>query len=53
MQRAWPDPLELRLKNVLEEGDISVTGEVMQSIAVKECLEEAAKNIGWYDKPLN
>ncbi|HHU32187.1 MAG TPA: xanthine dehydrogenase family protein molybdopterin-binding subunit [Clostridia bacterium] len=47
------DPLELRLKNVLEEGDISVTGEVMQSIAVKECLEEAAKNIGWYDKPLN
>ena len=46
------DPLELRLKNVLEEGDISVTGEVMHSIAVKECLEEAAKNVGWFDKPL-
>ena len=47
------DPLELRLKNALGEGDISVTGEVMKSIAVKECLEEAAKNVGWFDKPLN
>lgn len=46
------DPLELRLKNVLCDGDLSATGETMQSVAVKECLEEAAKNLAWHSKPL-
>lgn len=46
------DPLQLRLKNVLHNGDIGITGEVMQSLAVQECLEAAADNIGWRDLPL-
>ncbi|WP_227762099.1 xanthine dehydrogenase family protein molybdopterin-binding subunit [Zhaonella formicivorans] len=51
-KRLGMDPLELRLKNVLEDGDLSVTGESMRSVAVKECLEAAAKNIDWSNKPL-
>ena len=46
------DPLELRLKNILTDGDLSVTGESMRNIAVKECLEAAAENIDWSNKPL-
>jgi carbon-monoxide dehydrogenase large subunit len=46
------DPLEFRLKNVLRDGLESVTGEKMQSVGVAECLEKAAKAIGWQDKPL-
>ena len=45
------DPLELRLKNVLQNGDVGITGEIMQTMAVKECLETAAANIGWKDLP--
>jgi len=36
------DPFEIRLKNALEEGKITVTGEVLEgSVAVKETLLEA------------
>lgn len=41
------DPLEFRLKNVLQEGDVSATGEVMHSVGAKECLEKAARSLGW------
>ncbi|MCL6564426.1 MAG: molybdopterin-dependent oxidoreductase, partial [Firmicutes bacterium] len=44
------DPLQLRLANAVREGDLSVTGEVLESVALEECLTEAAKAIGW-DKP--
>ena len=47
------DPLELRLKNVLCDGDTGITGEIMQTMAVKECLQTAADNIGWNDLPLH
>ncbi len=46
------DPLALRLKNVLQDGDISVTGERMVSVAAKECLEKAAENLKWDELPL-
>jgi CO/xanthine dehydrogenase Mo-binding subunit len=32
------DPVELRLKNCMEEGDINASGEKMESIGAKECL---------------
>lgn len=41
------DPLEFRLKNALEEGDINSVGDVVHSIGLKECLHEVAKGIGW------
>ncbi len=44
------DPLEMRLKNALEEGSISATGEVMHSVGLKECLQRAADAIGWDEK---
>jgi CO/xanthine dehydrogenase Mo-binding subunit len=41
------DPLELRLKNVLLDGDHFCTGEVMHDVHFIECLKAAAERIGW------
>jgi carbon-monoxide dehydrogenase large subunit len=41
------DPLEIRLKNVIQDGDISHTGEKMVAVGMKECLEQAAKAANW------
>ncbi len=44
------DPLEVRLKNALEEGDISVTGQILHSVGIKECIRKAAEAIEWGKK---
>ena len=44
-------PLALRRKNILGEGDVSVTGERMHRVGVGECLERVAASIG-YERPL-
>ena len=41
------DPLELRLRNVLRDGDVYCTGETMHDVHFAECLEAAANAIGW------
>jgi CO/xanthine dehydrogenase Mo-binding subunit len=41
------DPLELRLKNVLRDGDRYCTGEEMRDVHFAECMEAAARAIGW------
>jgi CO/xanthine dehydrogenase Mo-binding subunit len=41
------DPLELRLQNVLREGEQYCTGETMHDVHFAECLERAAAAIGW------
>jgi len=41
------DPVELRMKNSVEEGDRSATGEVLESVSIKECLEKAAEAMDW------
>lgn len=46
-ERLGIDPLELRLKNILHEGDINAIGDVVQSIGLQECLEKVASEIGW------
>lgn len=46
-ERLQMDPLELRLKNAYREGDVTGTGEVLKHVTVVECLERAAKEIGW------
>jgi CO/xanthine dehydrogenase Mo-binding subunit len=46
-QELGMDPLELRLRNAVEEGSESVLGEVLHSVGLKECLERAAEAIGW------
>ena len=41
------DPLELRLNNLLQEGDVFVTGESLVSVGISDCLRQAAAGIGW------
>jgi carbon-monoxide dehydrogenase large subunit len=41
------DPLELRRRNLLREGDVTVTGERLSHVGVGECLERVATSIGW------
>ncbi len=41
------DPVELRLKNAVEEGSVSATGQVLHSVGLKETLRRAAEKIGW------
>jgi CO/xanthine dehydrogenase Mo-binding subunit len=41
------DPLEIRLRNVFDEGSISPTGQVLHSVAVRQSLETAARRFGW------
>jgi CO/xanthine dehydrogenase Mo-binding subunit len=41
------DPLELRLRNLLRDGDTFCTGETVHDVHFTECLERAAEAIGW------
>lgn len=44
------DPLEFRLRNIVEEGDEAANGQILQGVGLRECLEKAAAAIEW-DKP--
>jgi CO/xanthine dehydrogenase Mo-binding subunit len=44
------DPLELRLKNAFEEGDLSPVGQRLHNVAVKETLRRAAEATGWLER---
>lgn len=46
------DPLDLRLKNVLQKGDTFSTGEPMPEMHYNELIAAAAEKIGWKDGPL-
>lgn len=46
-ERMGIDPLELRMKNLLDDGDTVMTGEPMEDAHFKELLGEAASWIGW------
>ncbi len=41
------DPLDLRLRNLLRDGDMYCTGETMRDVHFAECLESAAAAVGW------
>ncbi|MFC1962941.1 hypothetical protein ACFLWB_02970 [Chloroflexota bacterium] len=41
------DPLEIRLKNLLNEGQEDGVGQPTQSYGARECLEKAAEWIEW------
>ncbi len=47
------DPLELRRKNLLDEGGEFVTGEKIKSFGMGDCLEQAAAAIEWGKKKPN
>ncbi|MDP2720070.1 MAG: xanthine dehydrogenase family protein molybdopterin-binding subunit [Dehalococcoidia bacterium] len=46
------DPLELRIKNILNEGEKDASGMVTRSIGVRECLDKVSSWIGWGEKPV-
>jgi CO/xanthine dehydrogenase Mo-binding subunit len=50
--RLGMDGAEIRLKNAVEEGDISPTGQqVLHSVGVKECIQKVIQTIEWDNKP--
>jgi CO/xanthine dehydrogenase Mo-binding subunit len=46
-RRCKLDPLEVRLKNLINENDRFITGEPMISVGVSECLKQVAQSINW------
>jgi len=48
-ERLGLDPLELRLRNLLRDGDVYCTGETMHDLHFAECLEASAKAIAWHE----
>ena len=44
------DPLELRLKNVVYPGYVTISGKRITSCGIKECLLKVAEASGWYEK---
>ena len=44
------DPLEIRLRNIVQEGDLGPSGEVHKSVSIEECLRRAAAAIGWENR---
>ena len=45
------DRLEIRRRNLVQDGDIHVTGDYLRSAHARECLDVATKAVGW-DEPL-
>lgn len=46
------DPVELRLKNIVQEGETTLAfDKLIESSKLKECIETGAKMIGWDEKP--
>ena len=41
------DSFEIRVKNLVKEGDRFVTGENLVSVGISQCLEQVAEGIGW------
>lgn len=45
------DPLELRLRNIYRDGDVTITGERLTNVGVRDCLVAVATKLGW-DRPV-
>ncbi len=45
------DPVELRRRNLLREGDVYATGEALHDVHFTELLDEVANAIEWDEKP--
>ncbi|MCI0778757.1 MAG: molybdopterin-dependent oxidoreductase, partial [Chloroflexi bacterium] len=41
------DPVEIRMRNLVVDGDVHITGDLLRSTHAKECLEVAAAGIDW------
>src|SRR3712207_8331217 len=45
--RVGLDPLELRLRHVVRDGDVAANGQQLGAVSIRECLQRAADAIGW------
>ncbi|MDG7001922.1 MAG: molybdopterin-dependent oxidoreductase, partial [Nitrososphaerota archaeon] len=45
------DPVEIRQRNLLQDGDISGLGELVHNLPIKQCLTKAAQVIKWKKEP--
>jgi carbon-monoxide dehydrogenase large subunit len=50
-KRLGLDPVEIRMKNIFVEGDISYWGEQLHAVGLKETLTKAIEAIDWGKKP--
>ena len=50
-ERLGMDAVEFRMKNAVDEGSRSATGEILRSVSAKECLSKVAAAIDWKKKP--
>jgi CO/xanthine dehydrogenase Mo-binding subunit len=41
------DPVELRRRNLVQEGDLFITGDRLVSVGLERCLDQVAAAIGW------
>lgn len=46
------DPVELRLRNGVETGDVTSTGQRLEGVGLKECIRKAASALGERDRKL-
>jgi CO/xanthine dehydrogenase Mo-binding subunit len=46
-RRLGIDPVELRRRNLIREGDLFVTGDRLESVGLERCLDQVATAIGW------
>lgn len=44
------DPVELRLKNGNQPGDVTVIGSEFRTCGLKECIEKVVEGINWYER---
>jgi 4-hydroxybenzoyl-CoA reductase alpha subunit len=44
------DPIDLRLRNIMETGDVTCNDLAMSSLGMKECLEAVREKSGWREK---
>jgi len=45
------DPVDFRLKNIVEVGDRWLGGQPIRSSGLRQCIEEAVTRSGWREKP--
>ena len=47
------DPIDLRLKNAIKGGDVTMFGQKIGSCGLEECMEKVARHTNWKEKRAN
>ncbi|MBI2918977.1 MAG: molybdopterin-dependent oxidoreductase [Chloroflexi bacterium] len=50
-ERLGLDPVEVRMKNLFQEGSINAAGQALHSVGARDCLQKVAQAIGWGRAP--